>query len=430
MILTALIRRQLWIFGILTAIALYLMTFTYARVPAMLGIGVYHVKADFRDASGLYPSALVTFHGVKVGQVSSMDLSANAAVATLQLQSGTSIPRNVDAQIHSTSAIGEQYVDLVPSGSAPGNLKDGDILGLDRTVDMPQITPVLESLNHLLASVPLKATTVVLNQVNGGLGSEGSNVGELITASSQLVTTANQQIASTSSLISTLQPLLSTQNSLASSTLAYSKSLNELTSQLAAHRTDIASLLTNGTTGFSQISPTIRDLGRNLPTLLSNVNVVGQVLNTYLPNLQQILVVYPATVARLEQAVNPRASEGDVQLDLRVGVDNPPACTTGYVAGSAQRSPSDTSLRSVNPLAHCSVAPSNPSSVRGARNLPCPNSAARGPLPSSCGLRFGNGTWPTGYSSSWGNAATSASTSTPGTGGTAWEQLFLGPLGM
>lgn len=429
MLLTTLIRRQLWVFGILTAIALSLMTFTYARVPAMLGIGVYHVKADFRDASGLYPTALITFHGVKVGQVTTMDLSSDAAVATLQLQSGTQIPANVIAQIHSTSAIGEQYIDLVPTGSGAGELKEGDVLALNRTQDMPQITPVLDSLNHLLASVPLKATTDVLAQVNTGLGNEGSHVGELITASSQLVVAANQQIASTSALIKTLAPVLSTQATLAPSTVAYAKSLNELTTQLAAHRADITSLLTNGTTGLSQISPTIQDLTSSLPLLLKNVNVVGQVLNTYLPNLQETLVVYPATVARLQSTVNPRANEGDVQLDLRAGVDNPPACTTGYMAAGNHRAPSSTSVRSVNPLAHCAVAPSDSSSARGVRNLPCPNSAARGPLPSSCGLNFGSATWPVGSSSTGGvNPAGAGQVAASGDPG--WEQLFLQPLGL
>jgi phospholipid/cholesterol/gamma-HCH transport system substrate-binding protein len=48
----------------------------------------------------------------------------------------------------------------------------------------------------------------------------------------------------------------------------------------------------------------------------------------------------------------------------------------------------------VNSLAHCEIPTTDPVAVRGARNLPCPNSAQRGPLPESCGLTFRRGMWP------------------------------------
>lgn len=419
MILTAFVKRQLGTFTILTAIALGLMVFVYARIPASVGIGVYHVKAEFGDASGLYPKALVTFHGVKVGEVSSLNLTPTMAVATLRLNDGTSIPANVVAELHSTSAIGEQYVDLVPQGMPKGALSDGTVLDPSRTVPMTQITPVLESLNHLLQSVPLQATTDVLNQVNEGLGSQGRRVNQLIDSSSTLVQSAQQQISATTGLISALQPVLDQQNQLAPQTLSSLSSLNALTKELAAKDADLRALLSKGPTGLGNVTTTVNDLQKSLPGLLGNLGVTGQVLHSYLPNLQQILVTYPATVARLQSTVNPRASQGDVQLDLRAGINNPPSCETGYLPVGNRRSPATTAVRDVNKLAHCAVDPTNPSSIRGARNLPCPNSSARGPVPAFCGLVYGKGTWPVGdNSSSNSDTALGAATgSTPMGGG-------------
>jgi phospholipid/cholesterol/gamma-HCH transport system substrate-binding protein len=48
----------------------------------------------------------------------------------------------------------------------------------------------------------------------------------------------------------------------------------------------------------------------------------------------------------------------------------------------------------VDPLAHCEIPNDDPTAVRGARNLPCPDSARRGPLPDACGLTFRAGRWP------------------------------------
>lgn len=431
MVLTPLIKRQLRIFALLTAIALGLIVFTYARVPAQIGIGVYDVRATFGDASGLYPKALVTYRGVKVGEVSSLELTPDSAVATMRLNNDAEIPADVVAELHSTSAVGEQYIDLVPHGGATTFLDDSDVIPQSRTVEMPQITPVLDSVNHLLESVPLQATTDVLDQVEEGLGSDGPELGEFIDASGKLVDEAQKQIDATTGLIGALKPVLETQRQLAPQTIGYASSLRKLTGELAAKDADLRALLRDGAPGLNKVGATVNDLQASLPMLLDNVQVNGQVLNTYLPQLEQTLVVYPATVARLQSAVNPRAEHGDVQLDLRAGVNNPPACSTGYLSTGQRRSPANRTVRKVDTLAHCEVAPQNPASIRGARNLPCPGSAARGPLPAACGLRFGAGIWPEGYDmNAESTADLSADASKAAAARDSWQMLFLAPVGL
>lgn len=53
-----------------------------------------------------------------------------------------------------------------------------------------------------------------------------------------------------------------------------------------------------------------------------------------------------------------------------------------------------TTTRKVDPLAHCEAPADDPRAIRGARNLPCPNSSRRGPLPADCGITFRSGRWP------------------------------------
>lgn len=438
MLLTRLVKRQLGVFACLTALALGLMIFTYARIPAMLGIGVYQVTAEFEDASGLYESALVTYRGVKVGQVSDLEVTAHAATATLRLDDGTRIPGNVDAELHSTSAVGEQYVSLVSRSATETALAGGDVLPPSRTVAMPQIAPVLDAVNHLLESVPQQETRNVLDQVDSGLGSSGEDISRLIGDASTLMDTAQQEVTSTTELIRALEPVLATQEEMAPRTVSSMASLRALTTELAAHDAELRSLLRDGRTGLDRTTTTLDDVQTTLPMLLDNLMVNGEVLNTYLPQLQQTLVVYPATIGRLQQTVNPRAKEGDVQLDLRAGVNNPPSCTTGYLSTDDRRSPSEENVRKVDRLAHCETAPSDPSSVRGARNQPCPNSSERGHLPSSCGLEFGKGRWPDGTDPNAASTAPEGSTGEPSSRGTtdesardsSWMQLFLEPVGM
>ncbi|HVK29922.1 MAG TPA: MlaD family protein [Nocardioides sp.] len=399
MLLTPLIKRQLRIFAVLSTVALGLAFLHYARVPAMLGVGVYDVTVDFEDASGLYPKAAVTYRGVNVGQVSDLDISDDGAIATLRIDNGPEIPAGVSAELHSTSAIGEQYVDLVdPTGKESGGgetLAEGDAIPRERAVDMPQITPVLDSLNRLLASVPKEETRAVLDQVDEGLGGSGPELSELVDSSGKLLTEAQAQIDATSSLISALEPVLGTQADLAPRTRGYADSLDEVTAALAKDDSaDLRRLLTNAPGGLDAATATVTDLQPVLPMMLANLTTNAQVLHTYLPQVKQTLVVYPSLVARLQSAVNPRAEQGDVQLDLRATLNNPPTCQSGYLPAKQRRSPRITETRPVDRLAHCDLAPDNPTAIRGARNLPCPQSSARGPLPAACGITFRGGVWP------------------------------------
>ncbi|GAB3854004.1 hypothetical protein GCM10028801_07400 [Nocardioides maradonensis] len=431
MILTRLVKNQLRIFAVLAAFAIGMTVFVYARIPAMAGLGVYNVSVDFRDASGLYPKALVTYQGVKVGQVSSLKLSPTGTVAVLRIDNDTLIPSDAVAHLHSTSAIGEQYVDLTGTGTGQ-YLADGAVIPPDRAIEMPQITPVLDKLNALLKSVPKQQTTRVLNEVGQGLGGSGRDLGQVIDSTGSLLSTAQQQIDATTSLIASLQPVLGTQVALSRFTGAYARSLNALSTAVATHDGDLRGLLAHGAPGLSSLSSTIDSLQPILPTLLTNLTTDASVLRTYLPELKETLVVYPATVASLQSAVNPRASEGDVQLDLRSTFDDPATCTTGYLPSKDRRSPAARTTRRVDTLAHCNVAPSNPMVVRGVRNLPCPNSSARGPLPSSCGIRFRGArqlvspSATTAYDLALGRGTSSATSPS----GSSWKILVLGPLGL
>ncbi|TWG91556.1 phospholipid/cholesterol/gamma-HCH transport system substrate-binding protein [Nocardioides sp. J9] len=396
MLLTPLIKRQLRIFAVLAVVALGMAFFNYARVPAMLGIGVYDVSVEFADASGLYPKASVTYRGVKVGIVSDLEVSDAGAVATLRIDNGTDIPADVRAELHSTSAIGEQYVDLVHEGDVTGDLlAQGASIPRERATDLPQIAPVLDSLNRLLESVPREETRAVLAQVDDGLGGTGPELNELVQSSATLLAEAQTNVRATRELISALQPVLETQRDLGPSTRSWADSLDDVTAELARDDSaDLRALLADGPGGLDAATGAISDQQEVLPMLLANLTTNAEVLNTYLPELRQTLVVYPATVARVQSAVNPRAEFGDVQLDLRGTLNDPPTCITGYVRPDQRRSPSRLTTRDVDHLAHCKIAPDNPAAVRGARNLPCPEGDLRGPLPASCGLEFGTGVWP------------------------------------
>lgn len=389
MILTRLVRGQLVAFAVLGSLALAFVAIVYGRVPAQVGVGHYDVSADFADTSGLYPQANVTYRGVTVGRVTALDLRPDGVRVRMQLDSDAQVPQDVSVQLHSTSAIGEQYVDLVPPDDRGPYLADGAVVPRAQTVGMPQITPVLERLDGLLASVPKAATSRVLDQLDAGLGGSGDDIGGLVEASDTLLQTAQQRLADTRSLIRVAEPTLRTQQALGGQTRQLSASLAVLTRQLAARDGDLAALLRSGPASLRSLDGLLGDVRPTLPTLLDDLGTIGEPLTDYQANLEQLAVIYPALTAKTQEALFPRAAEGDARLDLRAQFNDPGSCVTGFTPVDQRRSPTDVSQRVPASGQYCRLAPSAPEGVRGARNLPCPNSDRRGPSPASCGLTYG-----------------------------------------
>src|ERR1700754_4227451 len=120
--LTRLTRFQLTVFAIVTVICVGAISAFYLHLPAAVGIGSYNVSANFVAGGGLYQNANVTYRGVTIGRVESVGLDDKGVVAEMRLNSGTPVPQNVTATVKSVSAVGEQYVDLVPPKDASKRL--------------------------------------------------------------------------------------------------------------------------------------------------------------------------------------------------------------------------------------------------------------------------------------------------------------------
>ncbi|CAM5740445.1 hypothetical protein MAUB1S_01344 [Mycolicibacterium aubagnense] len=159
MLLTRLARFQLAIFGVVTVICLGLITTSYLHLPAAIGLGVYKVDAKFVVGGGIYQNANVTYRGVTIGRVTNVGLSDNGVTAQMRLNTDTPVPDNVTATVKSVSAIGEQYIDLVPPADPSKNmLKNGATIGVDRTAVGQDIVPAKHrglTFDFVVTGVPL-----------------------------------------------------------------------------------------------------------------------------------------------------------------------------------------------------------------------------------------------------------------------------------
>ena len=119
--LTRFIKTQLVVFGVLTVIALLLLGVYFLRLPTLAGLGQYTLKADLPSSGGLYRTANVTYRGVTIGRVTSVEPTETGVRATMSIGDQFKIPVDASANVHSVSAVGEQYLDLVSDGN-PGQV--------------------------------------------------------------------------------------------------------------------------------------------------------------------------------------------------------------------------------------------------------------------------------------------------------------------
>ncbi|GAA5162828.1 hypothetical protein GCM10023321_48800 [Pseudonocardia eucalypti] len=362
------IKRQLIVFSILTVAAVLIITFVYAKVPTALGFGRMTVTATFSQGAGIYPDANVTARGVGVGQIKKVTLTPEGHVrAVMSIDDHVKIGSDARAEIHSVSAVGEQYIDLITDQPGGPYLENGSDIPLSKTEVPEQIAPVLDKTTDLLASIPNDGLQTFLDEGYKAFHNLGPDLRTLIDSGQNLLDTADQNYAETSQLIRDIGPLLDTQNIAANSVRAYFDDLESTTGAVRSVNDDVRRVFTSVGHAATDAGDLVTDLDDPVAYLTPNVERVGTLLGIYRPNLEQILAVYPVVQSWLQvftKSDQGRGLHAALQLSVTQG------CTQGF-NGENLRNPEDLSDKDAEPDTYCKVPHDDPKLVRGARNAPC-----------------------------------------------------------
>ena len=367
-----LVQRQLIAFWTASILATIVLALVFLRVPEALGVGRHTVHAEFDVAAGLYEGAEVTYRGHPVGKVAALHLESDRVVADLSLLDDVTVSADVTAEVHSRSAVGEQYVALVPPDeSSRGRLEAGDTIPLDRTVVPVEIGPVLDNVEALVASVDPENLATLIDETGLALEGRTGDLQALLDGTSSLVNTADASFEPTRQLIEDSDPLLTTVNGRSENIRNLTQQLDQVTGELRAGDADLRTLLSDGPPFAQTTTGLIDDLDETLPGLLEPLNQVVRVLGIYDGNLARVLTDYPKAVSIVQSVTFPHLADSMVRLTIG-NANDPPECTKGFVPPEDWSSPFDISPKEV-PLVYCQLPQDDPRAVRGARNVPCPN---------------------------------------------------------
>src|SRR4029077_15767122 len=135
---------------------------------------------------GLYRFANVTYRGVTIGKVTEVNLTENGAEATMSLTATPKVPADLMANVRSMSAVGEQYVDLLPRSEGAGFLQDGAVIPLQDTSIPQPVGPMLDRVSALVGSIPKDRLGTLLDETFAGLNGAGDDLQTIVDATSTL----------------------------------------------------------------------------------------------------------------------------------------------------------------------------------------------------------------------------------------------------
>jgi virulence factor Mce-like protein len=369
--LTRFVRTQLIIFTIASIISVTAMIFVYLQVPAWFGIGHISVTLELPGTGGLYRFGNVTYRGVQVGRVARVDPTTTGATAALVLGSSPKIPADVEAHVRSASAVGEQYVDLVPRSDGPPFLQENSVIARRDTTIPLKVGPVLDQLGALVKSVPKDKLSGLLEQAYQAFHGGGYDVGSLIDSASRIAADSKATAARARDMIIDGAPLIDSQAASADALRTWAANLASVTGVVVQRDPELRTVLDTGSGTAQEVSRLLGQLKPTLPVLLTNLTTVGEVGVTYNPSLRQLLVLLPPYVAgfgSLSQLNNP--------IGLSLGgfslmAGDPPPCTVGFLPPSQWRPPNDESVVDTPDGLYCKLPQDSPIAVRGVRNNPC-----------------------------------------------------------
>ena len=357
------VRVRLAAFLVLSALGIVYVAGSYLGfVDRILGRG-YTIHALLPTSGGLFVGSEVTYRGVKVGKVSGMHVHGQGLEVDLAMQDGTRIPTDSEIYVHNLSAVGEQYLDLVPPDAQGPYAEAGYTLKANAQSLPVDEGDLLVQLDQFVESVNRKNLHDTVLELGTMFNDTGVPLQKLIDSGTQFIDEANAHTPQTIALLRHGLTVLKTQRDEGENIRTFSRDLDEITRTLRGSDRDLRAVI-QGTPGTArEINALLKDLQPTLPVLLGNAVGINQVMDWHLAGLEQLLVTFPRTIASGFTGT-PRHGGGRVNLQYSNKVQ---PCTQGYEPKSKWRPASDLTDTPAYP-ARCLSGP--PYNMRGTKYAP------------------------------------------------------------
>jgi phospholipid/cholesterol/gamma-HCH transport system substrate-binding protein len=162
-VITRRTKMQLLVFALITVLGVSYVGARYAKLDRFFRDDTYAVVAHFQESGGIFAGAEVTYRGVGIGTVKTMEATEDGVDVVLEIDRDYDrIPAETKAVVGNRSAVGEQFVELQPQRDDGPYLEEDAEIPVEMTETPIQTDVLLTNLSNLVESVDREAlrTTV------------------------------------------------------------------------------------------------------------------------------------------------------------------------------------------------------------------------------------------------------------------------------
>jgi phospholipid/cholesterol/gamma-HCH transport system substrate-binding protein len=302
-------KIQLLIFAIVTVIGATIVGGKYAQLDRLVVDRTYPVKVELKESGGIFAGAEVTYRGIPIGKVGSLEYTANGVRATLDIEkSAPKMSQDTIAIVANKSAIGEQFMDLQPRSDRGPYLQGGSVIPTSNTVVPLDATDLLIDVGALVDSVDTKSLQTVINEVGIAFAAYGKDLGVIIDTFTSFIKAANAAWPETQSLIRGSNTVLQTLVDKRGQFTTLTENLTDLTGTLVKEDKNIRKLLDKGPGAGKEIGAVVQENTSDLASIFNSLGTLTGTLDTRWKSLESLLIIFPWTVAGSYGITNPAAN--------------------------------------------------------------------------------------------------------------------------
>lgn len=321
-------------FGVLAAVLVALLAVSVFRIRR-----TYAVDVVFADSGGVFTGQEVTYRGVTVGRVGEMRVVREGVRITLVIdQAFSRIPRELTARVMFKSAVGEQFVDLLPRTRSKPYLRGGDVIPIGRTELPVQQEELLRLLDGVLSGVPPEDFGRLVDTLGEGLGGRGDELHRALAALDPLTAVLAARVDELNRIARSGDRAGAAFDSTADAFVAASRHLRNVADSLGRSSDDLARLLRTGARNVQELASLVAARKAELDRTIANLATVTRISHKRIRSVDATLKWLPAFLTAAVNAYDDGRFRFARQAEL-------PLVNPSCDYGTPHRDPADASPR-------------------------------------------------------------------------------------
>lgn len=251
-------------------------------LPLIGGGDTYY--ASFSEAGGLKVKDEVRIAGVRVGQVTSMDLDGNSVKVGFKIKSDAAFGDETRADIKVKTILGSMFLALEPAGS--GQLAEGTTIPVERTSSPYDVVDAFTGLAETSADIDTDQLAASLTTLADLTRNTPEDFRKALTGLSALADTVASRDKEIGSLLQNLHRVSTVLDSRDEDIVALMGDADTLFTALLQRKEQIHRLLVSTSTLSTKLTGLIRDSRADLKPALDHLDSVLQVIKKNENNLE------------------------------------------------------------------------------------------------------------------------------------------------